>query len=243
MTHDLFNAELEAQRSLMELYEHAEACRIAFERANIPLPEVLKRVLGMNGVGVKKTSQAIIPHPEKPPIPAGAGPDWIWINAKDATPTSLVMAFLREAPGSVLRSRDVVAKVQQILPNVSRGTISNVGTRLGGLNIELTQDGWLLRNHEKAGIVSKGYLWAPPNALTKSELAAQRRDGIIHLLGVFDSGLQIVQLVDHLRNCAWIAAPINKDLVKEDIGILAEQKKIRRRGNSKKWELVPTPAA
>jgi hypothetical protein len=42
-----------------------------------------------------------------------------------------------------------------------------------------------------------------------------------------------------LRRCAWVVAPINKDLLKDDIAILLAQGRIRRRGNTKKWELAP----
>jgi len=237
MTSEIFNAEVEAQRSLMDLYDQAEECRLLFERANIPLPEVLKRVLGMNGPGAKQASQPIIPPPEKPPMPAEATSDWIWIRAKEATPNTLVLALLRAA-GGVIRSKDIVAKMQTVLPDVSRGTISNVGTRLKGTAVELTDDGWRLLDMTKAGILHKGHLWALPENLGKVELAAQRREAILHVLGMFDSGLQIVQIVENLRRCSWVVAPINKDLVKDDIAILFEQNKIKKRGNSKKWELV-----
>jgi len=238
MTSDIFNAEREAQRSLMEFYERAEECRLLFERANIPLPEALKRVLGMNGSGAKQTSQPIIPPPDRPSMPPDATSDWIWIRAKEATPNTLVLALLRAA-GGVLRSKDVTTKMQAILPDVSRGTISNVGTRLKGTAIELTDDGWRLIDMTKAGILHKGYLWGHPDSFGKTELAAQRRDAILHVLGMFDSGLQIVQIVENLRRCAWVVAPINKDLLKDDIAILLAQGKIRRRGNTKKWELAP----
>ena len=238
MTSELFTAELDAQRSLMDLYDQAEECRLLFERANIPLPEVLKRVLGMNGLGVKQTSQPIIPPPERPPMPPDATSDWIWVRAKEATPNTLVLALLRAA-GGVLRSKDVTAKMQAILPDVSRGTISNVGTRLKGVSIELSDDGWKLIDLSKAGVLHKGYLWGHPDSFGKTEIAAQRRDAILHVLGMFDSGLQIVQIVENLRRCAWVKAPINKDLVKDDIAILLTQGKIRRRGNTKKWELAP----
>src|ERR1700722_3630712 len=243
MTSDLFNAEMQAQRSLLDLYEQAEEGRTLFERANIALPQVLQRVLGMNGTGAKQTSQAIIPPPEKPPVPPEAAADWIWIRANEASPNSLVLACLRAA-GGILRSKDVIAKVQAILSDVSRGTIANVGTRLKGASIEFTDDGWKLTDLNKAGVLHKGYLWGLPSSFGKTELASQRRDALLHILGMFDSGLQIMQILEHLRRCTWVAAPINKDLVKEDIAALFKQNKIRRRGgNTKKWELAQEKGA
>src|SRR5271157_2416455 len=104
---DLFNAELEAQRSLLDLYEQAKKCRELFERANTPLPEVLKRVLGMNTFEGRPPISSVITAPEKPPMPPQAEADWIWIRAEEASPASAVLAVLRSA-GGPLRPKDVV---------------------------------------------------------------------------------------------------------------------------------------
>src|ERR1700722_20760921 len=95
MTSCLFNAEMPAPRSLLDLYEQAEECRTLFERANIALPEVLKRVLGMNGTGAKQTSQPIIPPPEKPPVPPELTGDWTCISGDLNAHNRLVPAYLR----------------------------------------------------------------------------------------------------------------------------------------------------
>jgi hypothetical protein len=237
MTVDLFNAELEAQRSLLDLYEQAKKCQVLFEHAHIALPEVLKRVLGMNGAGDKAATSRIT-APQRPPMPPEAQQNWISIRDKEVTPTTIVLAILRGTKGP-MRPRDLNDRVMNILPNVLRGSISNIGSRLDDTLIRRTNEGWELLKPEAAGILHKGYVWGPPVVFGKTELAAQRREALLHLLQFFESGLQIVQIVEQLKQCPWIVAPINKDLVKEDIAGLAKEGKIKRRGNSKKWELSP----
>lgn len=236
MTVDLFNAELEAQRSLLDLYEQAKKCQTLFEHAHIALPEVLKRVLGMNGTG-EKAAASHVSAPQRPPMPPEAEQNWISIRDREGTPTSIVLAMLRSAKGPV-RAKDLNDRVMNVLPNVLRGSISNIGSRLDDKLIRRTKEGWELVKPEAAGVLYKGFLWGPPSIFGKSELAAQRREALLHLLQYFESGLQIVQIVEQLKRCPWVVAPINKDLVKEDIGVLSQQQKIKRRGNSKKWELA-----
>jgi hypothetical protein len=97
----------------------------------------------------------------------------------------------------------------------------------------------MLLKVEKAGLVRDGRLWAPPGVFAKPEMAAHRREAILHVLKHFPTGLQTVQIVEQLRNCSWLHAPVNKDLLKLDMESLLEAKKVRRRGNTKKWELAP----
>jgi hypothetical protein len=236
MTGDLFNAEHEAQRSLLDLYEQAKKCQQLFERANVALPEVLKRVLGMSGAS-QKANISHVAAPERPPMPPEAEQHWISIRDKEALPTSVVLAILRKAKGP-LRAKDLNARVIEVLPNVLRGSISNIGTRLKDKAIRLTGEGWEAIAPENAGVLHKGFFWGPPAIFAKQELASHRRDAILHILGHFQTGLQTVQIVDELRKCEWVRAPINKDLVKEDMEILAKLGKVRR-GSSKKWSVIP----
>jgi len=239
MTADIFNAEQEALRSLVELLDQAKKCQMLYERAHMALPEPLKRVLGMNGVGGERSITSHIPPPERPPIPPDAEGDWIWIDAKAATPTTLALAILREAKVPV-RAKDIVERVTDILPEASRGGIANLGNRLDEAGtIRRTDEGWLLLKPEAAGLLYKGNLWGPQTAFGKMELATHRRDAILHILQSSPSGLQIVQLVGELQRCPWVHAPVNKDLLKEDMEILQSKKKVRRRGHSKKWEIIP----
>jgi hypothetical protein len=236
-------AELLATQTLLDLFERAEKCRALYEEAEMALPEPLKRFLGLiessNGHG-SALPYVVIPGPRRSKQPPEAGPDWIWISAKSASTQSVVMALLRQAP-SPIRARDMVELVQEVLPEVPKGSVANVGTRLSGKEIERTDAGWSLRSPELAGVLFDGQLWGPPSIFGKYELAAHRRGAILHLLSFTPAGLQATQIEEQLRRCSWLKAPVNKDLLKEDINFLSGsgERKIRRRGASRKWELTP----
>ena len=70
-----------------------------------------------------------VPAPQKPPMPPGAKSDWIYIQEKDATPTSIALAILHGSKEPI-RAKEMVEKVTAILPNVLRGSINNIGSRL-----------------------------------------------------------------------------------------------------------------
>jgi hypothetical protein len=241
MTFDRINAEQEALKSLMDLYEQSRKCQQLYERAGMAIPEVLQRVLGMNGSNHKANGRTrvppSIPPPARPNEPAGIEPDWIWINVEDASPTSVVLAILR-ASIDPLRHKDIVDRVIKLLPNVTIGSIGNIGTRLEGKILERTPDGWRLLDHTSAGVLKDGFLWGPQTIFSKQELAAHRRDAILHVLAHHKTGLQTVQIVEELNNCSWVKAPINKDLLKADLEILRSKGKIKR-GSSKKWGITP----
>jgi hypothetical protein len=239
MTNQL-DAEHEAISSLMELLEQAKKTQRLYERAHMSLPEPLKRMLGVNGASGNSALLRFIPAPENPSRPIEATADWICIHVKNATPTSIALALLRKAKEPI-RARDIVSAVQAILPEVNSGTIANIGSRLHGTLLRRTDDGWTLEKPESAGVISDGFLWGPPTIFGKHELAAHRRDAIRHLLANFPAGLQTSQIIEELRRCgSWMRAPISKELVQDDIELLAKQEEIRRRGASKKWELLPT---
>jgi len=232
-----FNAEHEAMRRMAAFLAEAREIQSLYERAHMTLPEPLRRLFGMNGVASQPTSSHIAP-PEKPPMPPEAEADWIYIEQSEATPTSIVLAVLRAAKGPV-RAKDVVERVTAIAPTVMSGTISNIGTRLNGKVIERTEEGWRLLTPDAGGVVYKGNFWGSPAVFDKFELAAHRRLAILHILRAFRTGLQTVQILGELQKCnSWVRAPINKDLLKEDMEVLQEKGKVRRRGNSKKWEVV-----
>jgi len=238
MNNDLFSAEMEATRSLVELYEQAKKCQALFERAHMALPEPLRRVLGMNSVTERSSAPPNISGPEKPPMPVDAGPDWIWIKASEAAPATVVLAILRAANGP-LRPKEIIEQVISVLNDVPAGTVYNVGPRLESKQvIRRSEEGWELIKPESAGLIHKGFLWGPISAFGKQELAAQRRTALLHVLSFHPTGLQIVQILQQLKRCSWIAAPVNKDLVKEDIGVLDSQGKVKRRGNTKNWQIA-----
>ena len=244
MNWERIDAERLALQSLMDLYEQAKKCQQLFEGAQMALPEALQRFLGVSEHTAKSTPQhqrqsAVIPPPERTNAPEGAGPDWIWIDARSASATAVALAFLRSAADAPVRPKDLFAQITTVLPGALNGTIANIGTRLGGEVIERGNEGWRLLKPEMAGIIHDGLLWAPPSVLSKQELAAHRRDAILHILKHFPTGLQTVQLVEQLSNCPWVHAPVNKDLLKADMEVMDSERKVRRRGNSKKWEISP----
>ena len=237
MVIDRIDEESNAVQSLAALYEQARQCRDLYQRAQMGLPEALQRFFGMNGNSHKAAGKGanIPPLPRLNP-PEEAGHDWLWIDVTQAGATSIVLAVLR-ANKEPLHPRDIFERVTRYLADCTSGSISNIGTRLDGTVIERTDDGWKLLQPEKAGIIRDGRLWGPASVFSKTELAVHRRDAILHLLHAL-GGLQIVQIVEQLRNCNWVNAPVNKDLVKADMAILLAAGKVRRVGNSKKWAIA-----
>jgi hypothetical protein len=236
MSYDQLNAEMDAVQRFIRLIEQAKECKIAYDHARMPLPESLQHFFGMNGAKPEEKLPSHIPPPERPEMPPGGEDDWIWISVEKAGATNVTLAILRGA-NEPIRARDLVATVMNILPDVHRGTIANLGNRLEGDTIERSKEGWSLINPEKAGLISGGLFWGPPELFTKQELAAHRRDAILHVLSFFQSGLQQTQLAEQLRKCPWVRAPVNKELVQDDIEILRSEGKIRRRGTTTKWEI------
>jgi len=236
---DPVKAELEAYESLTKLLNQAEESRRLFERASLAIPETLKRLFGSNGTG-SFSARMYIPPIERRTRPLEAFDNWLSIPVRDATPTSLVKAFLRSNTEPVSPKR-MVELVTAHLSSVPAGTVYNVGARLSTTGkIHRDSSGWTLKDKEKAGIIHDAFLWGPEDIFEKSELAAHRREAIIHLLSLNKSGLQIVQVVENLQGCVWVHAPVNKDLLKADFEELRNAGKVRRVGNSKKWELAPT---
>jgi hypothetical protein len=243
MSNDQLTAEQDAYQSVVELYQQIQKSVQLHQRAGLQIPDVLRRAMSVNGSGSKSNGRVAsvshIPAPMWRNKPDEAKPDWIRVELKQCTPTALVLAILRESKGPV-RHRDLVTRVSEILPHVPSGSISNVGTRLEGKLIERTPDGWKLIDIQSAGIMKDGALWGPPSIFGKYELAAHRREAILYLLEHHETGLELVQIVEELRKCSWVHAPTNKDLVKGDIEILDSDGAIRRRGNTRKWEVAPT---
>jgi hypothetical protein len=237
MSTDQISAEQEAIQSLSRLIDLAKECERLYQRAHMAMPEPLKRLFAVNGTA-PKTTASLIAAPEGPGAPSEAKSDWVYIRQDEATTTSIVLAILR-ASQSRVRAKELIERVTAILPNTLRGSINNIGTRLTESGqISRTDEGWKLEKPETAGILYETYLWGPAEIFQKSELAAHRRNAILHVLSNFDSGLQTRQIVEQLGKCSWVQAPVNKDLVKADMDLLQRDGKVRRRGNSKKWEVI-----
>jgi hypothetical protein len=207
------------------------------------LPEPLKRFLGLDvaereSAAAQPKLVAQIPPPQRK-RPEGASSEWVWVKIEDCTPTTLITAVLRSAGGG-LGSRAAIEAVQKLKPELPSGSIYNSATRLQKEGVIDRSDGWRLAKPEAAPIIADTVLWGAPATLDKMELAAHRREAILHVLKHFEMGLQVVQLVEQLKNAYWVKAPVNKDLLKADVKVLEHDRKIRKRGNSNKWELAPT---
>lgn len=229
---------MEATKAMVELQERADVTRALYERAGMTMPEPLKRFFGLIENGAKPAQRITVPPPERANRPSEAGRDWIWIGAESAHATSVLLAVLREFTDPVW-PKELVEKVHKINPKISAGTLANIGTRLSGTLIHRGEEGWVLNKRDAAGVLYDGYLWGPPKIFNKHELAAYRRDAVLHLLRLNPRGLQTVQILDQLKNCEWIKAPVNKELIQDDVEVLFAENKIRRRGNTRKWEVAP----
>jgi hypothetical protein len=248
MTFDQIQTEEQAYESVRELLAAGRKCQELHERAGLALPQ---RVQWLLGIATMPTAAKAAPPPAVAHIPAPAWPkppkeaavDWIAIALAEATVTTVALAILR-AKGEPVRSRDLSEGVMNALPNSTSGSVANAGTRLvADGTIERTDDGWKLLDPERAAVLQGELLWGPTGVFVKQEIAAHRREAILHVLRHFPKGLQIVQIVEQLKNCAWLHAPANKDLVKVDMQVLFAGQKVRRIGNTKKWQLAPPEKA
>lgn len=230
-----FKAKAQAYQKFAQVLEDLETTRHLFETSGEPLPEQLKQFLGVHRNNGKVTQPLVtILPPRRASRPEEAEESWISVEVKETTATSLVLAVLRAA-NAPLANKVVVQQVTDINPHIPKGSINNIGTRLGRTLIHRTDEGWRLLDPKKAGIICDGYLWGPQEIFDKQDIAAHRREGILQILRAFTSGLQTVQIVDQLRSTPWVHAPASKDLVKSDMELLESHDKVRRISNSRKW--------
>jgi len=237
---DQFEAERKAVESLSKLLNLASECKRLHENAGLPLHPLLVRIFSNSKSVASLHPQSItIPAIQRDRTPKEAREDWISIDAKSASPTTIAIAVMREKARPI-QPRELVELVSKILPNVAPGSIYNLGVRLEQEGRLLKgEEGWTLSAPDKAPILDSGVLWGAVDTLVKQDIAAHRREAIIHILKMDTAGLQTVQLVAKLNSCAWVKAPANKDLVKIDMQVLEESGLVRQRGNSRKWEAVP----
>lgn len=232
-------AESLAIRGLLQWLEQAKQVRSLYDEAHMTLPEPLKRVLGVNGTNPAATAKNTgVSAPTRPPAPVEATPDWIWLRVSDAYLSSIVLAVLRAAAAPV-PVKILIERVLGFTNKASAGSIANAGTKLKATGIiRTTDDGWELLKPEMAPVIKGSLIWGPVDIFNKHELAAFRRDAIVHILKIFEGGLQLVQLTEELRKCEWLKLPANKDLVKMDLEALSGEGRVRRRaGASKKWAI------
>jgi hypothetical protein len=231
--------ELKAFQAMTELLSRAKEVARLFQDADMPIPPTLSRILGDSVVKNDNAPKLVVSQPKTPPRPKEAEEGWIWIDAADATPTTMLLAILRQRQAATT-SKEAYAELSKYLPDANYGSILNIGARLDGNVIERTDEGWSLKNPTAGPILHDRYIWGPASAFHKQELAAHRRALICHILQAVYGGLQTVQLVHQLKNSGLCLAPVSKDLVKADLEVLETEEKARRVGNSRKWTLVRT---
>jgi hypothetical protein len=227
--------ENRAYTALNKLMAEASAVRSLFEAADIPIPPPLARMLGtMNGVSDGNNPHLHIAPPKPPLRPKGAKDDWIWIPVDALTETGLVLAVLASHVGA-MTTKEILTAVKRLKPDAVVGTVYNVVARIKNELLEETDAGWKLRQPEKAPLLHDKYAWGHSEVFQKAELAAHRREVIVHLLTVSGGGLMNMQIVNQLLAPDMCRAPVTKDLVKIDLVILREQGRVRQIGNSRKY--------
>jgi hypothetical protein len=238
MTHNL-KAEMAAYRGLADLLEQADKVRTLFEQAGSPLPDALQRLVRSNG---HIRTQSVVTEFRPSETPPDVDSDWVWVDLKSATPGTLALAVLRGA-ATPLTTREIHERVRKLpgMSDVAVGTIANTGTRAleNGL-ITRSDDGhWQLTESDKAGIIHGDHIWGKAQAFQMQELASHRRNAIVHLLRLNPVGLQATQILSHLqkRDLVRPEIPVSKALTKTDLETM-DGERVRRRGNSKKWEAI-----
>jgi hypothetical protein len=162
------------------------------------------------------------------------------VRAPDLTETTLVLCALRAA-GS-LTTAGVVDAVKQVRPAAVTGTLYNVVARLRDGMVLQSEGGSLrLADIDKAPILHEGAAWGPIPLFQKTEIAAYRRELIVHVLRANKDGLMAMQLVRQLESPDVCRVPSGKDLIKLDLETLKREGKVQKISNSRKWRAVHRP--
>lgn len=231
--------EMEAYRALANLLEQAERTKSLFQQAGVAVPDTLGRLLRGSSSAAESSAGTIF----RPPAPPEAESDWVWISIADATAATLSLAVVR-ASGELLTTREIREKIVALGSPHERvlvGTVANAGTRAAEHgDIERVDDGrWKLLRKEAAAVIHGGNVWGPPSIFQMQELASHRREAIVYLLRQHPVGLQQSQIAAMLKQGDLLNPdiPLNKDLIKADMDTM-NSKRVRRVGNSKKWEAI-----
>jgi hypothetical protein len=229
-----------AAEAFSRLCDEAENVRVLYDAAGMAMPPAVAAFLDIPADNGRSGRQPRIslPPPDPPPRPAEARSEWIWIPVKDVNAVRIVLGILRDSstPLSLSAIADIVSKHQ---PDINPRSVLNIGPREDGKLLTRTDAGkWAIRERDKAPVLWEGFAWGPPEIFDKYELAAHRRIMILHLLQAMPSGLQTVQIMEHLRQLPYCRAPVSKEHVQVDMEVLHQQAKVRRIGNTKKWTIV-----
>lgn len=233
--------EVEAYVRLSETLQDLDDIRLMFEQARAPIPDVLLRLSRSSNGHQGGTPDSPVIEAE-PARPENVDPDWIWISVKDATIGTLALAIALASRDKPMTARDIHAKVNEFDSEVPLGTIQNVGTRAeaNGLIVRNPAGHWTVVNPSRVGMLDSDFIWGPASTFQMQEVAAYRRFFIVNFLKKNPVGMQQSQILSYLQSLELInkEVPVNKSLVKADMEAM-EGTKVRRRGNSKKWEAIP----
>jgi hypothetical protein len=236
-------AEIKAATAYIRLLQEAEECRRLYTEADISLPEPLKRMLGdekkVSGPGGKQLEfPTLLRKPDRgDSTPSEIGENWISIEAAKASPSTIALAIMRTV-GEPIKAVDLASLVANYAPETVSGTIYNMLTRNHGRGlVEETPDGWKLVKPENAGVLSGAYIWAPPDRLMQSDMALHRREAILLILEQHPNQTAM-QITRSLQSWDWVQAPASKDLIKADLLALEIRGLIKKREESRGWEVV-----
>ncbi|MEM6553170.1 MAG: hypothetical protein AAF750_13715 [Planctomycetota bacterium] len=236
MSNERFRAEIEAYRLLTEVLEQADKARRQFAAANLPVPEVLRRLISTSEAEVSPqmdTDDA--PEVWPPSRPAAASEDWIPVPARELYTQNLVLAILRRM-GRAANMREILSAIIEYDPNVNPGTIYNVGPRLEGQLLEKHEDGsWTLLDPEIAPMLEGAYAWGAPHIFQNQERAAHRRLVIVGLLQSHPAGLIAADIRRRLQANDEYRLDVDKDMIKSDLKWLKEHNRVTVRPGSRRW--------
>ena len=210
-------------REFLSWVELAKKLWREFEEEGIPVPGTLKRVLTdtSHDPPRKILRKTLLRKPEEPEKPTKAGDDWLWLDAKETSLRTVVLAILNE--GKALPIKEIISRVKELLPESNEGSIYNLGGQEE--KMQKTEQGWTLKNNTEAPILYKNYIWGSPDLLQKQDLAAFRRMVVRYLLETSPDGLQIMQIYRQLVGTDWLKkVPLSKDLVKADLFLMKKEK-------------------
>jgi hypothetical protein len=240
MSLDKLQDEAEAVQSLLSLYELARKTKQLYDRAGLAIPERLLKFITSDNADSRPTGRSSmkVPRPPDRKAPEWAGDEWIWVEVNHCTPTTLIPAVIRSS-SVAMSGQQVIDRVQELNPLLNRGSIYNAANRLvNNGTLDRSDREWKLKTDEPTAKIDGQLAWGPDSVFQLSEKASLRREAILYLLGQYESGLMVVQLVEQLKNSPWMKAPANKDLLKDDVKKLFGEGKIRKVGNTQKWALV-----
>ena len=236
-----------AAYALQRVMAEIEACKRVHEQAGLPMPSLPVAMLRPEESPKVNERPALFTIP-RPPAPDGTPlrgftDKWIYLPLKDAQATSLVLAILNPAVATPLP--ELVTLVQEFKKNVNKGTIANIGTRLFRERlIQRTEKGWTLSHAKASSLVIDGdVIWGEPKDFQPEELAAFRRNMILHVMRSFSDGVQVAQLAKILNpktHCPWFnpTIPVNKFLITADLKALAKENLVTMIPETKKWGLT-----